>query len=169
MEVEYLDEDEENFISEIDDYTDTNSNECNVVTSQKRKTSTGNEYNNLQKSVTGKENIYRKLKNYTDIQQSTAKIYKSTKESGDLLNNTNSVIQNVENNKKLTPFKEKGRSITRKELKNTIEMSTQLNNVYEKTYELKKGYYESKLEYLRRFMEANEKIANTLEKLNFSH
>lgn len=49
-------------------------------------------------------------------------------------------------------------------MKNTIEVSMKLNNIYEKTYELKKSYYEAKLEYLRRLVEAHEKLAFVIGK-----
>lgn len=54
---------------------------------------------------------------------------------------------------------------TKQKQQNTIEVSTKLNDVYEKTYELK-IYYETRLQYLKRFTEAHEKIANTLKKYN---
>lgn len=53
---------------------------------------------------------------------------------------------------------------TKQKQQNTIEVSTKLNDVYEKTYELKRIYYETRLQYLKRFTEAHEKIANILEK-----
>ncbi|XP_067211745.1 GATOR2 complex protein WDR24-like [Linepithema humile] len=166
MEVEYLDEDEEN-ISQIYDI-DTNSNECNIVTSQKRKSNMDKECNNLQKVVSGKENIDKTSKNYKiirDNQQCTTKFDKSIEKSGLLQNNANFSTQNEQNNnEEQTPFNEKkGRNTRSKQLQNTIEISTHLNNIYDKTYDLKKNYYESKIKYLKRFVEATEKVTNIFE------
>lgn len=165
MDIEYLDEDEEN-VSQIYDI-DTNSNEGNIVISQKRKSNMDKECNNLEK-VSGKENIDKASKNCKitkDNQQCTTKFDKSIEENGLLQNNVNFSIQNKQNNNEgQTPFKEKkGRNTRSKQLQNTIEISTHLNNIYDKTYDLKKSYYESKIKYLRRFVEATEKVTNTLE------
>jgi len=58
----------------------------------------------------------------------------------------------------------KRHKILKKELQNTIEISTKLNNIYEKTYELKKNYYEVKTGYMKRSMEALKKLVGVVEK-----
>ena len=173
MEIEYLDEDEDNIITQIFD-SDTSSNKCNVKTSQKRQSNIIDEESiNLQKVVEkkgGKENI-EKTKNYMiikDNQQCTAKFDKSIEKSAILLNSANS-SENIQNNKKDgTTFNVKERNTKSKQLKNTIEVSAHLNNVYDETYKIKKIYYESKIEYLKKFVEATEKVTNILEQY-FSH
>lgn len=172
MDIEYLDEDEENILNINNPDTDINSNDCNIM-SQTNKTNIVYSINNkkctLQTLVSGKKNIDSTSRNYTDIKKSTAKFDKPITESRVLLNITNSSIQNMENNnKKQTPLKRKESHTPKKELKNTIEVSAHLNNIYEKSYELKKNFYERKLEYLRRFVEAHEKLTNIFEKSNFS-
>lgn len=168
MEVEYLDEDE-SIVSIIDD-TNTNNDEYNyIVTSQTTESnierSLYKESNNLQKIVRGKENIDKTLKNYKikkDNQQCIAKFDKSIEQSDILLKNANST-QNTESNKEeRTPLKTK-RNTPSEQLKNSIEVSAHLNSIYEKTYELKKSYYESKLKYQERLVEAVEKATNVLE------
>ena len=39
---------------------------------------------------------------------------------------------------------------------NTVEVFIKLNNICEQTYEFKKDYYEKRLDYLRRSVEAQE-------------
>lgn len=55
---------------------------------------------------------------------------------------------------------------TRSEVQNATEVSSNLSNIYEKTYELKKEYYEKRLELMERSIQAKERIANNLEKCN---
>lgn len=61
----------------------------------------------------------------------------------------------------------KKKMTTKKDLRNTIEVSSNLNTIYEKTYELKKDYYEKRLEFMKRNTEAMEKIATSLENRMF--
>jgi len=174
MEIEYLDGDEDNIVTYI--YDSDNNNECNVKTSQTRKSNIIDEESiNLQKVVekkSGKENI-EKTQNYKiirDNQQCTAKFDKSIEKSAISINSVNS-SENIQNNKKeQTTFNVKERNTRCKQLKNSIEVSAHLTNVYDETYklkknyhELKKSYYERKLDFVKRFVEATEKVSNILE------
>jgi hypothetical protein len=165
MEVEYLDEDED-IISMIQDI-DADNDDC-TITSQTKENNIAKKSNHLQKIVSGKGNSNKttSYKIKRDNQECTVQ-YKSIQQSQILQNNANS-IQNTDNNKEnRTPLKAKERNTTSKQLKNSIEVSANLNNIYEKTYELKKTYYEHKLEYLKRIAEAAEKATNILQ-LHFS-
>jgi len=50
--------------------------------------------------------------------------------------------------------------------RNTVEVSTKLNNIYDQIYELKRNYYEARLKYLRRSVEAKEEMTNSVKKCN---
>jgi len=63
-----------------------------------------------------------------------------------------------------TPIKKK--KMTKKELRNIVEVSIKLNNIYEQIYELKRNYYEARLEYLRRSVEAQKEMTNSVKKCN---
>lgn len=158
MDVEYLDEYKDSDISNIPDDTNLNSdNDINIL-AQNKSAMLGNKHNNFKGVLSKKENRYQIKNSSIHIEQ--AKCARSLKENENTLKESNTDIQKAEDDETNNTNSGKGKKISKKELKNTIEVSTKLNNIYEKTYELKKSYYEAKLEYLRRLVEAHEKLAN---------
>jgi len=129
----------------------SDSNNCDMLLLQKRKAVINNVSSNE------KENI-NEVRNNDVGNQSSSKVDKAFQ---DTLNRTKLQLS-CEQNK--TPIQKK--KITKKELQNTVEVSTKLNNIYEQTYELKRNYYEARLEYLRRSVEAQEEMANSVKKCN---
>lgn len=155
-EVEYIDNYKENVIPKVINigFTSKNISESNNTESNNNAT-----LQELIKKFSDK-NVYR-LHNDTG-QASTSKLVKKTMKGA--MNLTNDENVSIENSKKETlPKKKKTKALT-KTLTNTVEVSTNLNNIYEKTYELKKNYI-TKLEYLKRFAEAGEKIADAGERI----
>ncbi|XP_039311084.1 uncharacterized protein LOC105199862 isoform X2 [Solenopsis invicta] len=158
MQVEYLEEYEDvlNFTEKKQDKieiqkkqiaTCTHSdNNRNMLFLQKNKATI-----NSNKLSNNKENIN---KNNNVEKQPSFEISKALGKSM----NTSSCEQN-----KTTTEKKR---MTKRELLNTVEVSTNLNSIYEQTYELKKQYYEARLEYLKRSVETQEKMATILEKCN---
>lgn len=171
MEVEYLKEYEKEIRSNIVNNTDLNSNN-GMLSSQNQKTIIketiiNKEVNNLQELSNEKENIDSMLSADTAIQQ-LSKLQKSIKEVRIPLKNTNSCNRNYESKQKVNPIQKKGMISAKQKMQNIIEVSSTLNDVYEKTYELKKSYYEARLQYLKRSTEAREKIVDIMERCNIS-
>ncbi|XP_066600869.1 uncharacterized protein [Prorops nasuta] len=138
MEVEYLQEYEEDVVSI-----------ANSDDAQNKPTS--------KKFLYGKENIIRKQNTNINANESSCI-------SNELKNNgmTSNAIY-CEQGKT-----EKKKNISKKALQNTLEVSTNLNNIYENTYELKKKYYEERLKYMKRSVEAKEKMAISVENCKIS-
>lgn len=153
MEVEYLKEYEEDVFSSTSTHSD--SNNCNMLIPQNKKTVIDND----SKLSNEKENELRS--NNVDVKQPPSKV-------GKLLQNIKTSLNTKSCEQDKTQIEKKRTTTVKKELQNTVEVSTKLNNIYEKTYELKKKYYEARLEYLKRSVEANEKIANNTERCNMS-
>lgn len=162
MEVEYLDEYAGSDISNISENTNLNSNNINILAPQNRNTMLENKHNNFKEVFNEKENKYRTKKSSVHIEE--AKCAKDLKKNEYTLKDSNIRLQKAE--EEISNNSEKGKKMSKKELKNTIQVSTKLNNIYEKTYELKKNYYETKIEYLRRFVEAHEKLVCVIFKYN---
>lgn len=72
----------------------------------------------------------------------------------------------VEVNKEENNVDQKKKMTMKNKLRNTVEKTNNLNTIYENTFDLKKDYYEKRLEYMRRSTEAKERLANRLENCN---
>lgn len=151
MEAEYLTEYEDIFSNTS---THSDSNSCNMLVPQNRKAVIDNdsELSNEKENGTRSNNV--------DVKQPPSKVGKLLQNIRSSLNTKSCEQDKIQIEKKKTTVK--------KELQNTVEVSTKLNDIYKKTYKLKKQYYEARLEYLKRSVEANEKIANNTERCNMS-
>jgi len=153
-EVEYLDEDGKNILPKITSKNLINNN-YNILPSQE---------------VSDNENLNRKHNTYVQIEQaSTSKLNQESDEIISLVNNTtvckeNSGSKNAGDEQPLVTKVKKSEKLKKSDkLQTTLEVSANLNNIYEKTYELKKSYYTARLEYLKRSVEAKESIANIIK------
>ncbi|KAM0726737.1 hypothetical protein ACS0PU_006898 [Formica fusca] len=129
-----------------------------MLVPQKRKAVIDNESNELSNE---KENINEIRSNDIDVKQPPSKV-------GKVLQNIRMPLNTKSCEQNKTPMQKKKITTVKKELQNTAEISLKLKYIYEKTYKLKKKYYEERLEYLKRSVEAKEKIANIMEKCNMS-
>lgn len=151
MEVEFLEEYEDSDTSNIPHNT-LKSNDINISASQNINAMLRNKHNNC------KENRNQIKNSNAHIEE--AKCAEGFQKNGNTLKDSNTRVQKAENEEINNINSGKVKKISKKELKNTIEISTKLNDIYAQTYELKRDYYNAKLEYLRRLVEAHEKIAN---------
>ncbi|XP_071651763.1 uncharacterized protein [Temnothorax longispinosus] len=157
MDVEYLNEDEEDVASQIVISTSSSdSNNCNKLVTRETKAVVDNSSKKLSHE---KENINKIQTNDTDVKQLSSKVGKIFQDI-EMSTNAKSYEQDKTSNQKKTV------NTVKKKLRNTVEVSTNLNNVYEKTYEMKKDYYKARLEHLQRSVEAKERIANSAERCN---
>lgn len=141
MDVEYLQEYETVVPS-----TSFDSNQCNIVSRERKKVAD----NNNNKLSHNKENIIHS--NEVDANKTSSQIDEALQDGGTTAN-ANSSEYNIRIRKK---------KINKKALQNTLEVSNNLNNIYEQTYNLKKEYYETRLKYMKRSVEAKERIAETI-------
>lgn len=162
--MEYLEEFKEN-IPELNNYKNANIEDCNISISQRREF-VDNRHQKSEAVPIRKLN----LNDHVNVGQCTTELNEVPNDEN--RNIGQSPIQRS-GNEAAKEFKKQSRktmTTATQRLKNSITVSTHLNNIYEKTCELKKEYYAIRLEYLRRSTEANEKIANITEKWDiFGH
>lgn len=156
MEVEFLEEYEDSDTSNIPHDT-LKSNVINISASQNINAMLRNKHNNCKEVLIEKENRNQIKNSNAHIEE--AKCAKGFQKNDNTLKDSNTCVQKAENAETNNTNPGKVKKISKKELKNTIEISTKLNDIYAQTYELKRDYYNAKLEYLRRLVEAHEKLA----------
>ncbi|XP_077264255.1 uncharacterized protein LOC143898560 isoform X4 [Temnothorax americanus] len=160
MEVEFLDEYEDSDTSNIPHDT-LKSNDINISASQNINAMLRNKHNNCKEVLIEKENRNQIKNSNAHIEQD--KCVEDFQKNDNTLKDSNARIQKAKNEKTNNTNSGKEKKISKKDLKNTIEISTKLNNVHAQTYELKRDYYNVKLEYLRRLVETHEKLAGVTQ------